>query len=62
MVVKGRWLRETVKRMDDECVIGCYINRWRPENLEVNISNLHEGDYKIDTHGQVSLTPMTRRL
>ena len=29
MVVKSRWLGEAVERMDDECVIGRYINgRW----------------------------------
>lgn len=37
MVVKGRWLRETVECMDNECVIGCYINGWRPKTLDVNI-------------------------
>ena len=60
MVVKGRRFRETVERMDDECVIGCYINGRRPKNREVNIFNIDMTTI-VDTHGQVPLTPMTRR-
>lgn len=43
MVVKGRRLRETVERMDDERVIGCYIDGWRPKTSKVNVFNFHNG-------------------
>jgi hypothetical protein len=58
MVVKGRWLRETVERMDDECVIGCYINGRRPKtskgmfsiSTRVTTSGQHARPGAIDTN------------